>query len=142
MLLGKINQDTIRYTKNLTVMKRLLACISFLIMGHLQAQQQFTVYFDFDTDEADKQSGKKLSDWIKENPTVIINKVYGYTDSVGEAIYNTDLCDRRADYVYNILKNEGFAVENTEKAGFGETLATGKSTKDRKVVIHYTPSVI
>ncbi|MXN89799.1 OmpA family protein [Flavobacterium sp. Sd200] len=121
-------------------MKRLLACMSFLIMGQIQAQQQFTVYFDFDIDEADKQSNKKLYDWIKENPHAVVSKICGYTDSVGEAIYNTDLSERRAAYIYNLLKENGFSVDDAEKIGYGETKATGKSIKDRKVVIHYSVS--
>ena len=123
-------------------MKRLLTLVSLLLMGNMQAQEQFTIYFDFDIDEADESSGQKLSKWISENPNVDVKKIYGYTDSVGEAIYNTDLSERRAAYVYDRLKNAGIAVDSAGLKGFGETRATGKSKTDRKVVVHYTPKKI
>ena len=119
-------------------MKKLLAILSFFALGQLQAQEQFTVYFDFDIDEADETSGKKLSQWITENPNAEVKKIYGYADNVGEAIYNVDLSERRAAHIYNRLKAAGITVDDAEQKAFGETKATGKSAKDRKVVLHYT----
>lgn len=120
-------------------MKHLKLFFAFCVMAftNMQAQEQFTVYFDFDVDEANESSNDKLSKWIRENPNVSVNKIHGYTDSVGEAIYNTDLSERRAAYVYEQLKNSGVVVDGAELKGFGETRATGKSNKDRKVVLYY-----
>ena len=123
-------------------MKKLLTFLSILVMGQMQAQDQFTVYFDFDIDEANETSNKKLSQWIAENPNVEIKKIYGYTDNVGEAIYNADLSERRAAYIYRQLKDANIAVNSVEQKGLGETKATGKSTKDRKVVVYYEPKKI
>jgi len=121
-------------------MKKLLTLFSLLLMGNVQAQDQFTVYFDFDIDETNESSEQKLSKWIGENPNISVNKIYGYTDSVGEAIYNTDLSERRATHVYSQLKQAGIKVDDAELKGFGETMATGKSKADRKVVLHFTVS--
>jgi len=123
-------------------MKRIFTFLSFLLLGNMQAQEQFTVYFDFDIDEANESSRDKLSKWISNNPNVNVNKIYGYTDSVGEAIYNTDLSERRAAYVYDRLKSAGIAVDSAGLNGFGETLATGKSKADRKVVLYYSAKII
>jgi len=125
-------------------MKHLKLFFAFCVMSftNMQAQQQFVVYFDFDIDEANESSGQKLSKWISKNPNINVSKIYGYTDSVGEAIYNTDLSERRAKYVYEQLKNAGVAVNTTEIKGFGETNATGKSKTDRKVVLYYEPKKI
>jgi len=120
-------------------MKKILTMLSLFVLGQMQAQEQFTVYFDFDIDEANETSGKKLSQWIAENPNIEVKKIYGFTDSVGEAIYNVDLSERRSAYVYGQLKQAGITVENVEEKGFGETRATGNSAKDRKVVVYYTP---
>lgn len=123
-------------------MKKLLTFLFFLVLGQMQAQDQFTVYFDFDLDEANETSNKKLSQWIAENPNVEVKKIYGYTDNVGEAIYNVDLSERRAIYVFEQLKAANITVTNVEEKGFGETKATGRSTKDRKVVVFYEPKKI
>ena len=42
-------------------MKKLLTFLSILVLGQIQAQDQFTVYFDFDLDEANETSNKKIS---------------------------------------------------------------------------------
>jgi outer membrane protein OmpA-like peptidoglycan-associated protein len=118
-------------------MKQLLTIICLIILSQIQAQNKFTVCFGFDIDEANETSNKKLSQWIVENPNVEVRKIYGYTDNVGEAIYNVDLSERRVAFVFEQLKAANMTVENVEQKGFGETRATGKSSKDRKVVVFY-----
>ena len=118
-------------------MKKLLTILSLFVFSQIQAQNQFTVYFDFDIDEANEKSDKKLLQWIVENPDVEVKKIYGYTDCVGEAIYNVDLSERRAAFVFEQFKAANITVQNVEQKGFGETKATGRSSKDRKVVVFY-----
>jgi outer membrane protein OmpA-like peptidoglycan-associated protein len=119
-------------------MKWLLTLISCFFVGQIGAQEQFTVYFDFDIDEANGSSNERLTKWINANPNVTVNRIFGYTDSVGEAIYNTDLSERRAAYVYKQLKTAGIATSGLEIKGLGEAQATGNSKIDRKVVLHYS----
>jgi len=103
------------------------------------AQQKFTVYFDFDIAELNITSGQNLSQWIVDNPDVQIQKIYGYTDKTGYAIYNQDLSERRASYVYGQLKAAGLDQGNIEEKGFGESQSTANyNAKDRKVVVYYT----
>lgn len=111
----------------------LLLCLS------ANAQQKFTVYFDFDIAELNITSGQNLSQWIVDNPDVQIQKIYGYTDKTGYAIYNQDLSERRASYVYGQLKAAGLDQDNIEEKGFGESQSTANyNAKDRKVVVYYT----
>jgi outer membrane protein OmpA-like peptidoglycan-associated protein len=119
-------------------MKWLLTLISCFFVGQIDAQEQFTVYFDFDIDEANGSSNERLTKWINANPNVTVNRIFGYTDSVGEAIYNTDLSERRAAYVYKQLQSAGIATGGLEVKGLGEAQATGNSRIDRKVVLHYS----
>lgn len=103
------------------------------------AQQKFTVYFDFDIAETNTTSGQNLSQWIVDNPDAQIQKIYGYTDKTGYAIYNQDLSERRASYVYGQLKAAGLDLDNIEEKGFGESQSTANyNAKDRKVVVYYT----
>ena len=60
------------------------------------AQEKQTFYFDFDIDEVNSSSLKDLDKWILANKEAVIQKVYGYTDSVGSIEYNEKLSDRRA----------------------------------------------
>lgn len=108
------------------------------------AQQKFTVYFDFDIAETTAVSSQTLSQWIAANPNARIQKIHGYTDKTGYDIYNQDLSERRALYVYEQLKAAGFELENVEEKGFGESQSTANnSAKDRKVVVYYArPEII
>jgi outer membrane protein OmpA-like peptidoglycan-associated protein len=68
-------------------MKQYLLISFIFISNAINAQQQFTVYFDFDIDEANSSSTVKLSQWITENHNAEILKVEGYADSlVSESI--------------------------------------------------------
>lgn len=110
----------------------MLLCLS------ANAQQKFTVYFDFDIAEINTASMQNLSQWISDNPNVRIQKIYGYADKTGYDIYNQDLSERRESYVYEQLKAANINVENVEEKGFGERQSTANnSDKDRKVVIQY-----
>jgi len=110
-----------------------------LLMGlSANAQEQVTVYFNFDIAEANTPSGKKLSQWITKNPLARIQKIYGYADKTGDSLYNQDLSERRASYVYDQLKAASLNLENVEEKSFGESRSTAAyNPKDRKVVIHY-----
>lgn len=104
------------------------------------AQEQFTLYFDFDIDRANDSSSKRLSNWISQNSKVEITKIYGYADSIGDAGYNTGLSLRRARYVQDKLKvaNPEMLSGKVEVKGFGETRSfSANRSSDRIVIIHY-----
>ena len=115
----------------------LLFCLC--IFNSATGQEQFTVYFDFDMDEATTTSGKGLSSWIAANKGAQIIKIYGYADAIGNKYYNVDISERRAAYVVSQLKANGFGVENIESIGYGaEQASGGKNAKDRKVIVYFT----
>lgn len=102
--------------------------------------KQFQVFFDFDISEANQTSNQKLSDWIKQNPTAQVDKIYGYCDAVGSFEYNDTLSLKRANHTLEILKNNSISIkENVEVKGFGERFNKTKiDSENRKAVIFYT----
>lgn len=121
-------------------MKYLAGLLFFAMSLPAFAQEQFTIYFDFDIDEADDRSEKRLDAWIAQNQGAEILKIYGYADSIGNADYNIDLSQRRAVYVQKELAaaKANFFSQVLEVKGFGETRAfSANRSSDRIVVIHY-----
>ena len=114
----------------------LLLCIMAIGVAH--GQEEFTVYFDFNIDEAEDASNKNLSAWITNNSAAQVTSVYGYTDSVGNAAYNIKLSVRRAAWVYSELKNKNMVTAYTDLKGFGESTAFAELNKNRRVVIEFT----
>lgn len=121
-------------------MKHYLLSIFIFVFSISHAQQQFTVYFDFDIDEANNPSEQNLSQWIADNHDAEILRVEGYTDSIGNALYNIDLSERRAEYVLEELKENNYAISTAiEVKGLGETKAfSSDRAKDRKAIVYYT----
>ncbi|MHA3788599.1 OmpA family protein [Flavobacterium hauense] len=118
-------------------MKQLLLLFCLFCLS-ANAQEKFTVYFDFDIAEANDASTQNLSKWIVNNPKAIIQKIYGYADKTGDPAYNQDLSERRAGYIYEQLKIANISLGGAEEKGFGESKSTANNNpKDRKVVIQY-----
>jgi outer membrane protein OmpA-like peptidoglycan-associated protein len=116
-------------------MKQTLLLLLFFCLS-ANAQEQFTVYFDFDVSES---ANSKLSDWIKQNPKASIAKLYGYADKTGNEAYNKELSQKRIQYVYEKLKAAGLNLDNVEEKTFGEDESTAEyHDVDRKVVIYYS----
>lgn len=119
-------------------MKRLFLLSALCISLFAAAQEKFTVYFDFNIDEANDPSATSLSKWIDTHKDVEVLKIYGYADSIGNALYNQDLSERRALYVYEKLKESNIDVANVEEKGFGESEAGSPNrAKDRKAVLYF-----
>lgn len=124
------------HTKN--QMKPFFILFSLFIFLQSGAQEKFTVYFDFDIDEANKASETSLEKWIANHKNAEILKIYGYADSIGNALYNQDLSERRAQHVYEQLEEANIAMDSIEEKGFGETEAfSANRSKDRKAVLYY-----
>lgn len=120
-------------------MKKALSALVFFCTFIIHAQEQFTVYFDFDVAETSSASSLKLDNWIKNNKAAHIVKIYGYADKTGDSLYNIDLSERRAAYTYKKLQEANIDITAAEQKGFGESQATAsRSAKDRKVIVHYT----
>lgn len=118
-------------------MKQTLLLFCLLCLS-ANAQQKFSVYFDFDVAEVNTASAQSLSKWIAANPNAVIQKIYGYTDKSGDVVYNQDLSERRALHVYEQLKSANLNLATIDEKGFGESKATANDNpKDRKVIIQY-----
>ncbi|MGQ2984938.1 OmpA family protein [Flavobacterium sp.] len=119
-------------------MKRLLQLFVCSFFLQVSGQEKFTIYFDFDIDETNAASGTNLETWISTHKDAEVIKIYGYADSVGNALYNQDLSERRALYVYEMLKEGNIALDSVEEKGFGETEAFSVNrAKDRKAVLYF-----
>lgn len=121
-------------------MKKLFCLTLLLGFSFLIKAQQYTVYFDFDVDEANTSSQVSLNKWISEHKDACVYKVYGYTDKTGYAIYNVDLSLRRASYVLGKLGEAGITVSDSVVIkGFGEDFKQSPiSAKNRKAVIYFS----
>jgi OOP family OmpA-OmpF porin len=56
---------------------------------------------------------------MKENPEVTV-EIAGHTDSVGNATYNRELSERRANSVRKFFLDNGVAASRLKAVGYGE----------------------
>lgn len=116
-------------------MKQTLLLLLFFCLS-ANAQEKFTVYFDFDLSES---PNSKLTEWVTKNPKAKIEKIYGYADKTGNEAYNKELSEKRVHYIYEKLKSAGISLDNVEQKTFGEDESTAEYHQaDRKVVIYYS----
>lgn len=102
------------------------------------AQNSRDIYFDFDIDKANRASLEALDQWIADNKDYEVTKIYGYTDTIGNALYNIDLSERRARYVENQLRDNNIMIsDNLEIKGFGESSNKSSLAGNRHVIIHF-----
>jgi outer membrane protein OmpA-like peptidoglycan-associated protein len=86
-----------------------------------------------------------LASSINRYPNTTMN-VVGHTDSVGDAAFNLDLSQRRAQAVTSVLINAGVAPQRLRSIGFGEDVAVASNQtaqgrqQNRRVEIIITPN--
>jgi outer membrane protein OmpA-like peptidoglycan-associated protein len=82
------------------------------------------VLFPFNSDvlgaEA-MESLKRFADYLKKPPGMKALRIDGHTDSVGSAVYNLDLSERRARSVRKALIELGVPANKIKAVGFGES---------------------
>ncbi|MBM3186340.1 MAG: OmpA family protein [Bacteroidetes bacterium] len=103
------------------------------------SQDSIVVYFPFNSDEV---STTKLSSIKKKllKEASSVDKIYGYTDSIGNFFYNQDLSLRRANKTLKQLSNGAEELfSKTELRGLGEKNFEG--SKGRKVVIYFNQKI-
>ena len=93
------------------------------------------IRFAYNSDKILDNSKNEINataDILKKYPN---NKVIvkGYTDSLGDPLYNVDLSQRRAQAVADALKERGVKAENITAEGFGaaDPIATNKTSAGR-----------
>ena len=86
-----------------------------------------------------------LASSINRYPNTTVN-VLGHTDSVGDAAFNLDLSQRRAQAVTSVLINAGVAPQRLRSIGRGEDVAVASNQtaqgrqQNRRVEIIITPN--
>lgn len=114
----------------------------FVIVG-LQAQEQFTLYFDFNEQKPNQASIEVLREWLALNTNSKVIAIHGFADAADNNDYNYNLSMRRIQAVESLLKDGGIAFsEDLIMKPFGEDKASGNDEKDRKVVVYFIPGVM
>lgn len=80
------------------------------------------IYFDFDKATFKKSSYdelNKLERLLNENPDMVV-EIAGHTDNIGEAAYNKQLSQRRANAVVDYVVQKGISKARIMAKGYGE----------------------
>jgi outer membrane protein OmpA-like peptidoglycan-associated protein len=80
------------------------------------------IFFETDKYELQQKSLTELQKvvrFLEENPVVSI-QITGHTDNTGNAAYNQQLSEKRAQAVYNYLIAEGISDKRLSWKGFGQ----------------------
>jgi OOP family OmpA-OmpF porin len=72
---------------------------------------------------------KRIAAYMKQNPEVIL-EVRGFTDDVGSKDYNLRLSERRANAVYDYLKELGVNFRRMVVVAYGEANAVARNDTD------------
>jgi outer membrane protein OmpA-like peptidoglycan-associated protein len=82
------------------------------------------IFFEFDSSAIKPESRVILDDVAQvmlEHPEILLLEVEGHTDDVGEAAYNQQLSEARADAVMRYLMEHGVEPERLIARGYGES---------------------
>ncbi|MCY1021495.1 OmpA family protein [Pyxidicoccus sp. MSG2] len=114
-------------------------------IGEGQIRVLETVYFENNKDLISPRSFKLLdtvANILATHPEIEKMRIEGHTDNTGNADYNRDLSQRRAEAVVKYLVGKSVAVERLEPKGFGpeKPIADNKTkegrAKNRRVEFH------
>lgn len=101
----------------------------------LAAQDSLVVHFNFNSEQLTKHEINRIKKSLKTS-IYSIDRIVGTTDSLGVAVYNLDLSQRRARSVKNLLDSLNPQASSEALAvGMGEVVSG--NPLDRKVVIYF-----
>ena len=112
----------------------------FLFFGlNSFAQQKQIVYFDFNKDIPNSNSGEDMSIWLKNNENAEVFRIAGFCDSVDNQKYNLNLANRRIKNVLlNLQKNKINISKALELLPMGEDFdLSPNQAENRKVIFYY-----
>lgn len=95
------------------------------------------VYFQFNSTKPQLYSLEAinyLKVYMKENPTATAQLI-GYADELGGAAYNSNLSEKRAKKVYDILVASGISASRLSHQGNGEDASVDKSSKEARQLV-------
>ena len=106
-------------------------------VNNFQMASSETVLFGFNSDKLTDEAKQKLDQLAARVPSDrYMVEVQGYTDGTGNAEYNNQLSEKRADAVARYLVNEGhLALRNIDLLGSGAAAPVGdeKTSEGRKM---------
>lgn len=119
---GKLTNDVVMNVDDSALVKELIN------KGYVAA------YFDFDKAQPTTTDGINfIVTYLRSNPSASV-EVIGYADAVGNANYNKQLSEKRANNVKDILVKSGIAASKVSVVGNGEdTTIDTSSTSARKI---------
>ena len=104
----------------------------------VQAQEEFSIYFDSNKFDLKKTENTKLDSWINSNKEVKIVAINGYTDEDGTSGFNDTLAQKRVNQIFNLVKNKVKIREDFKTRSFGERHKHSKiKAENRKVTIYF-----
>lgn len=104
----------------------------------VQAQEEFSIYFDSNKFDLKKTENAKLDSWINSNKEVKIVAINGYTDEDGTSGFNDTLAQKRVNQIFNLVKNKVKIREDFKTRSFGERHKHSKiKAENRKVTIYF-----
>lgn len=121
-------------------MKKLFSVLIFSIFFSLtiQAQEQFSVFFETNRYDLKKSESERLSAWLAENSGSKILAINGYTDEDGSIGLNDTLAQRRVSQVFKLIENRVKIREDFKTRSFGKLHKQSPvKAENRKVVIYY-----
>lgn len=119
-------------------MKLLLSIITLVISLNSWSQEQFSVYFETNKFELNKNESLKLDKWIEENKMSKIVAINGYTDEVGSSGYNDTLALKRVQSIFNTIKNKVTIRDDYKSISVGENFKQSEiQSENRRATIYY-----
>lgn len=121
-------------------MKKYSLILWFLLnVSCVFAQDQLTVFFDFDKHQLNPTAIEQLQTWVANNPKIEVTKIYGFCDWKGTNTYNDSLSLKRIHTILDYLKLKNIKViDGFEVKGFGEDFEQSDvQAENRKVLLVY-----
>ncbi len=121
-------------------MKKLFSFLIFSLFFTvaMQAQEQFSLYFDTNKYELKKEENQRLTNWLSENKNSKILAINGYTDEDGSIGMNDTLAQRRVSHVFGLIQNKVKIRDDFKTRSFGKLHKQSPvKAENRKVTIYY-----
>jgi outer membrane protein OmpA-like peptidoglycan-associated protein len=115
-----------------------------IFTSYLSFSQEFKmVYFDFDKSVLNESQNKDFQNFIPQKDSIIIHKIFGFCDVRGNHPYNDILSDKRANHVYQLLKENYFHFSDSLAIqGFGKRIALPREhSQNRRTEIWYSKRI-
>jgi len=106
----------------------------------LRRSYQHSIYFMFDSDEAEQSELNNLNTFLNglQGKTIISIEINGYADDIGEDFYNLELSEKRAKRIALYLYERGMAIDNISMKGFGSVDNDQPNERNRRVDLKIT----